>query len=139
MIQQRISLKTFNDQVPKYDILEVVVNQMVINEKCSIEDIKGKIVDHISEHTRIQQDDYENIGEALSIAEDMINFIIDWLDASETSYTRIRNYIKKYHSWNGYNKLLMDDYVKFLLGEDRPKLIAEGREIFVSEITDLWE
>jgi hypothetical protein len=69
----------------------------------------------------------------------MINFIIDWLDISETSYERIRDYVKGCHSLNGYNKLFMDDFTKFLFDENRQRLIAEGRKLFASDITDQWE
>lgn len=138
MRQRKISLKTFTNQIPKCDALEKAINQMVINENYSLEDIKKAIVVHISEHTNIHPDDYENFDEALLIAEDMITFIIDWLDTSEASYKRIRDYINKYHSWDGYNKLLMEDYEKYLFGDERHKLIDRGREIFVSDITDQW-
>ncbi len=138
MSQRKISLKTYTNQIPKCDTLEIAINQMVINEKYSLEDIKEAIDDHISEHTNIHSDDYENFGEASLTAEDMINFIIDWLDTSEASYKRIRDYIDTYHSWDGYNKLLMGDYEKYLFGDERQRLIAKGRKIFVSDITDEW-
>ena len=130
-------LELFKDEIPKLNELMVVVRQMILNEKCSLEEIRDEIADHISEHKEIDPDDQDSIGEASSTAHNAIDNLIDDLEVNEPNFKRIRDYITSYHSYNGFNKSI-SDFGSYLTDTERNHLIENGKDIFVSELTEDW-
>jgi hypothetical protein len=131
-------LELFKDEIPKIEKLRIVIEQMIRNTKYSLEDIREEIVDHISECQEIHPDDYEKLGEASSVAYNVIDNLIDDLEETETNCKRIKDYIGYYHSYNGFNRLIVD-FEEIVTDEEKRRLIDEGRRIFVSELTEHWK
>jgi hypothetical protein len=131
-------LELFIEDIPRLDKLTIVVQQMIRNPKYSLEDIREEIVDHISDCKEIHPDDYEKRGEASSVAYNVVDNLIDDLEENETNYNRIKDYIRSYHSYNGFNRLIVD-FGGIVPDEERKRLVDEGRRLFVPEITEHWE
>lgn len=127
----------FKDEIPSLDKLSVVIRQMILDKKYSLEEIRKNVVDHISEHKGISSQDYDKMGEASSTACDVIDNLIDDLQVDKTNFKRIRDYIASYHSYNGFNRII-SDFDSYMTDEERKRLIEEGKKIFVPEITEHW-
>lgn len=131
-------LEVFKDEIPELDKLVDLIRQMVADPKYDLEDIREAVRDHIIEYKEIDPADEEKLGEADCTAYNVIDNLIDELEESEANYERIRDYIRSYHSYNGFNRLIVE-FGGFMTDSERRALIEEGKRIFVSELTQHWE
>ena len=130
-------LDLFKDEIPELDKLVTLIRQMLVNPRYSLEDIKEEIIKHISEQKGIHPDDDDKLGEACSVACNAVDDRIDELDETEINCNRIREYIKSFQSYNGYNRLITD-FQGHITDHERQILISDGKRLFVSEITEHW-
>ena len=129
-------LELFKGEIPEIDKLVVLIQKKIDSPKYTLEDIKDVIYDHISEHKELDdQDDYD---EAESTAFNAVNKLIDDLEVNVTNYKRIKKYISSYHSYNGFNRLIVD-FQMFLTKKELLDLIDQGIRIFGSDITEHWK
>ena len=129
-------LELFKGEIPEIDKLFVLIQKKIDSPKYTLEDIKDVIYDHISEHKKL--DDQDNYDKAESVAFNAINNLIDDLEVNVTNYKRIKKYISSYHSYNGFNRLIVD-FQMFLNKKELLRLIDQGIRIFGSDITEHWK
>ena len=126
----------FKVKIPEVDKLLVLITKKINSPKDTLEDIKELIYDHISEHKKLDdQSDYEK---AESIAFNAVNNIIDDLEVNITNYKRIKEFLLSYHSYNGFNRLILD-FQMFLNKRELLHLIDHGTIIFGSDKTEHWK
>jgi hypothetical protein len=126
----------FKVKIPEVDKLLVLITKKINSPKYTLEDIKELIYDHISEHKKL--DDQDNYDKAESAAFNAINNLIDDLEVNVTNYKRIKKYISSYHSFNGFNRLIID-FQMFLNKKELLRLIDHGTIIFGSDKTEHWK
>jgi hypothetical protein len=129
-------LELFKGEIPEIDKLFVLIQKKIDSPKHTLEDIKDVIYDHISEHKKL--DDQDNYDKAESVAFNAINNLIDDLEVNVTNYKRIKKYISSYHSFNGFNRLIID-FQMFLNKKELLRLIDHGTIIFGSDKTEHWK
>jgi hypothetical protein len=130
-------LELFQNEIPKLSELTVVLQKLINNSKFTIEEIREVIFDHILECREIPFDDDDKVSEAASLAHTAIDDLINNLEVNKTNYKRIKDYISSYHSYNGFNRLIVD-FEGIIPDEERNRLIKDGKRIFVSGITEHW-
>jgi hypothetical protein len=129
-------LELFKGEIPEIDKLFVLIQKKIDSPKHTLEDIKDVIYDHISEHKKL--DDQDNYDKAESVAFNAINNLIDDLEVNLTNYKSIKKYISSYHSFNGFNRLIID-FQMFLNKKELLRLIDHGTIIFGSDKTEHWK
>ena len=129
-------LELFKGEIPEIDKLVVLIQKKIDSPKYTLEDIKEVIYDHISEHKKL--DDQADYDKAESTAFNAVNNLIDDLEVNVTNYKRIKKYISSYHSYNGFNRLIVD-FQMFLNKKELLRLIDQGIRIFGSDITEHWK
>ena len=129
-------LELFKGEIPEIDKLFVLIQKKIDSPKHTLEDIKDVIYDHISEHKKL--DDQDHYDKAESVAFNAINNLIDDLEVNVTNYKRIKKYISSYHSFNGFNRLIID-FQMFLNKKELLRLIDHGTIIFGSDKTEHWK
>ena len=130
-------LDIFKDEIPQLAKLTTTINQMLLNPKYSLEDIRETIRDHIVDLEVIDLQNDEKIGDADSTAFNAVDTLIQELEENDTNCNRIKDYITGYRSYHGFNRLVVD-FQDFLTDIERKHLIAEGKRIFRSDITEHW-
>jgi hypothetical protein len=129
-------LELFKGKIPEIDKLVVLIQKKIDSPKCTLEDVKDVICDHISEHKELNnQADYDK---AESTAFNAVNNLIDDLEVNMTNYKRIKEYILSYHSYNGFNRLIIDFHM-FLNKRELLHLIEHGTIIFGSDKIEHWK
>jgi len=129
-------LELFKGEIPEIDKLFVLIQKKIDSPKYTLENIKDVIYNHISEHKKL--DDQDNYDKAESVAFNAINNLIDDLEVNVTNYKRIKKYISSYHSYNGFNRLIID-FQMFLNKKELLRLIDHGTIIFGSDKTEHWK
>ena len=129
-------LELFKGEIPEIDKLVVLIKKKIDNPKYSLEDIKDVIHDHISEHKKLYNKVDYNKEE--STAFNALNNLIDDLEVNVTNYKRIKEYLLSYHSYNGFNRLIID-FQMFLNKRELLHLIDHGTIIFGSDKTEHWK
>jgi hypothetical protein len=129
-------LELFKGEIPEIDKLVVLIQKKIDSPKYTLEDIKDVIYDHISEHKQLNKKaDYDK---AESMAFNVVNNLIDDLEINITNYKRIKEYLLSYHSYNGFNRLIID-FQMFLNKRELLHLIDHGTIIFGSDNTKKWK
>jgi hypothetical protein len=129
-------LELFKVEIPETDKLVVLIKKKIDNPKYTLEDIKDMIHDHISEHKDLdKKTDYDK---AESMAFNAVNNLIDDLEVNITNYKRIKEYLLSHHSYNGFNRLIID-FQMFLNKRELLHLIDHGTVIFGSDKTRHWK
>jgi hypothetical protein len=129
-------LELFKGEIPEIDKLVVFIKKKINSPKYSLEDIKDVIHDHISEHKKLYHKvDYDKEE---STAFNALNNLIDDLEVNVTNYKRIKKYISSYHSYNGFNRLIVD-FQMFLNKKELLRLIDHGTIIFGADKTEHWK
>ncbi|MFA5322650.1 MAG: hypothetical protein WC373_08240 [Smithella sp.] len=129
-------LELFKGEIPEIDKLVVLIQKKINSPKCSLEDIKDMIYDHISEHKELNaQNDYDK---AEATAFNAVNNLIDDLEVNLTNHKRIKEYLSSYHSYNGFNRLIFD-FQMFLNKRELLHLIDHGTIIFGTDKTKDWK
>ena len=129
-------LELFKVEIPETDKLVVLIKKKIDNPKYTLEDIKDVIYDHISEHKELNKKaDYDK---AESTAFNAVNNLMDDLEVNITNYKRIKEYLLSYHSYNGFNRLIID-FQMFLNKRELLHLIDHGTIIFGSDKTEHWK
>jgi hypothetical protein len=129
-------LELFKGEIPEIDKLVVFIKKKIDSPKYSLEDIKDVIHDHISEHKKLYNKvDYDKEE---STAFNALNNLIDDLEVNVTNYKRIKEYLLSYHSYNGFNRLIID-FQMFLNKRELLHLIDHGTIIFGSDKTEHWK
>jgi hypothetical protein len=126
----------FKVEIPETDKLVVLIKKKIDNPKYTLEDIKDVIYDHISEHKELNKK--ADHDKAESTAFNVVNNLIDDLDVNITNYKRIKEYLLSYHSYNGFNRLIID-FQMFLNKRELLHLIDHGTIIFGSDKTKHWK
>jgi hypothetical protein len=126
----------FKGEIPEIDKLVVLIQKKIDSPKYTLENIKDVIYDHISAHKKL--DDQDDYNKAESTAFNAVNNLIDDLEVNVTNYKRIKKYISSYHSYNGFNRLIVD-FQMFLNKKELLRLIDHGIIIFGSDITGHWK
>jgi len=129
-------LELFKREIPEIDKLKLLIQKMLNRKKCTLEDIKEAIHDHISEHEDL--DTPEDYDRAESTAFHAVDNLIDDLDVNVTNYNRLKDYLSSYHSFSGFNRLVLD-FQMFLTKRELLHLIDHGRIIFGTEKTRHWK
>jgi hypothetical protein len=99
-------LELFKGKIPEIDKLVVLIQKKINSPRYTLEDIKDVICDHISEHKVF--DGQDDCDKAESTAFNAINNLIDDLEVNVTNYKRIKEFLLSYHSYNGFNRLIVD-------------------------------
>ena len=129
-------LELFKGEIPEIDKLNILVQKMIDRQKYTLEDIKEVIYDHIAEHKELNNKaDYEK---AESMAFNAVNNLIDDLEVNITNYKRIKEYLSSYHSFSGFNRLIID-FQMFLNKRELLHLIDHGTIIFGADKTQHWK
>jgi len=129
-------LRLFKEEIPEIDKLVALIKKKIGNTRCSLEDIKDVIYDHISHHKELKKpDDYDK---AESTAFHAVNNLIDDLEVNVTNYKRIKEYISSCHSYNAFNRLIFD-FQMFLNKRELLHLIDHGTIIFGADKTRNWK
>jgi len=129
-------LELFKGEIPEIDKLVGFIKKKIDSPKYSLEDIKDVIHDHISEHKKLYNKvDYDKEE---STAFNALNNLIDDLEVNVTNYKRIKEYLLSYHSYNGFNRLIID-FQMFLNKRELLHLIDHGTIIFGSDKTEHWK
>jgi hypothetical protein len=129
-------LELFKEKIPEIDKLVVLVQKKINSPKYTLEDIKDVIYDHISEHKELNKKiDHDK---AESTAFNAVNNLIDDLEVNVTNYKRIKKYISSYHSYNGFNRLIVD-FQMFLNKREILHLMDHGTIIFGADKTKHWK
>jgi hypothetical protein len=129
-------LELFKGKIPEIDKLIVLIQKKVDSPKYTLEDIKEVIYDHISGHKRL--DDQADYDKTESTAFNAVNNLIDDLEVNMTNYKRIKEYLLSYHSYNGFNRLIID-FQMFLNKRELLHLINHGTIIFGANKTEHWK
>ena len=129
-------LELFKGEIPEIDKLVVLIQKKINSPKYTLEDIKDVIYDHISEHKQL--DNKADYDKAESMAFNVVNNLIDDLEVNVTNYKRIKEYLLSYHSYNGFNRLIID-FQMFLNKRELLHLIDHGTIIFGSDKTKHWK
>lgn len=129
-------LELFKGKITEIDKLIVLIQKKVDSPKYTLEDIKEVIYDHISEHKKL--DDQADYDKAESTAFNAVNNLIDDLEVNMTNYKRIKEYLLSYHSYNGFNRLIID-FQMFLNKRELLHLINHGTIIFGANKTEHWK
>jgi hypothetical protein len=129
-------LELFKGELPEIDKLVVLIKKKIDSPKYTLEDIKDVIYDHISEHKELNKK--TGYDKAESLAFNAVNNLIDDLEVNVTNYKRIKKYISSYHSYNGFNRLIID-FQMFLNKREILHLIDHGTIIFGSDKTKHWK
>lgn len=129
-------LELFKREIPEIDKLKILIQKMLNKKKCTLEDIKEAIHDHISEHEDLDTpEDYDRVE---STAFNAVDNLINDLDVNVTNYNRLQNYLSLYHSFSGFNRLVLD-FQMFLTKRELLHLIDHGRIIFGADKTRHWK
>lgn len=129
-------LELFKGKIPEVDKLDILVQKMIDKKKYTLEDIKEVIYHHIAEHHEFNNKaGYEK---AESLAFTAVDHLINDLDVDITGYKRIKEYLSSYHSYSGFNRLIVD-FQKFLTKRELLHLIDHGRIIFGTDKTQHWK
>jgi hypothetical protein len=129
-------LDLFKGEIPEIDKLVVLIKKKISSPKYTLEDIKDVIYDHIAEHK--ETDDRDDYDKAESMAFNAVNNLIDDLEVNVTNYKRIKEYLSSYHSYNGFNRLVVD-FQMFLNKRELLHLIDHGTIIFGVDKTEHWK
>jgi hypothetical protein len=129
-------LELFKGEIPEIDKLVVLIQKKIDSPKYSLEDIKDVIYDHISEHK--EHDKKVDYDKAESAAFNAVNNLIDDLEVNITNYKRIKEYLSSYHSYSGFNRLIIDFHM-FLNKRELLHLIDHGTIIFGADKTEHWK
>jgi hypothetical protein len=124
------------EEIPEIDKLVILIQKKIGNKKNTLEDIKDMICDHISEHKGSKNRHDYNKNESLAF--NAVDKLIDELEVNVTNYKRIKEYISSYHSYNGFNRLIVD-FQMFLTKRELLHLIDHGTIIFGSDRTGHWK
>jgi hypothetical protein len=129
-------LELFKGKIPEIDKLIVLVQKKIDSPKYTLEDIKDVIYDHISGHKEFnKKTDYDK---AEFTAFTAVNNLIEDLEVNVTNYNRIKKYISSYHSYNGFNRLIVD-FQMFLNKREILHLIDHGTIIFGADKAKPWK
>jgi hypothetical protein len=126
----------FKGEIPEKDKLVVLIQKKIDSPKYALEDIKDVIYDHISAHKEL--DDQTDYDKAESTAFNAVNNLIDDLEVNITNYKRIKEYLLSCHSYNGFNRLIID-FQMFLNKRELLHLIDHGTIIFGADKTKHWK
>lgn len=126
----------FNGEIPETDKLVVLIQKKINSPKCSLEDIKDMIYDHISEHKELNDQADDNKAERTAF--NAVNSLINGLEVNLTNYKRIKAYLSACHSFNGFNRLIFD-FQMFLTKRELLHLIDHGTIIFGADKTKNWK
>jgi hypothetical protein len=129
-------LELFKGEIPETDKLIVLIQKKINSPKYSLEDIKDMIYDHIAEHKKLKNQADYNRTEAAAF--NAVNNLIEDLDVNITNYKRIKDYLLSYHSFNGFNRLIID-FQLFLNKRELLHLIDHGTIIFGADKTEHWK
>ena len=129
-------LELFKGEIPETDKLVVLIQKMINSPKYTLEDIKDMIYDHISEHKKLKNQADYNRTEAAAF--NAVNNLIEDLEVNITNYKRIKDYLLSYHSFNGFNRLIID-FQMFLNKRELLHLIDHGTIIFGADKTEHWK
>jgi hypothetical protein len=128
-------LELFKRDIPEIDKLNRLLQKMIDKKKCTLEEIKDAIYEHIAEHKKLHnKDDYK----AESMAFHALDSLIDDLDVNITNYKRIKEYMSSYHSYSCFNHLIVD-FQMFLTKREILHLIDHGTIIYGSDRTEHWK
>lgn len=129
-------LELFKGEIPEIDKLGVLIQKKIENPKNTLEDIKDAIYDHTIEHKAIDKKDSYDKAEAIAFS--AVNSLIDDLEVNATNYKRIKEFISSYHSYNAFNRLIVD-FQMFLTKRELLHLIDHGTIIFGADKTNHWK
>ena len=129
-------LELFKGEIPETDKLVVLIQKKINSPKYTLEDIKDMIYDHISEHKKLKNQADYNRTEAAAFK--TVNNLIEDLEVNITNYKRIKDYLLSYHSFNGFNRLIID-FQMFLNKRELLHLIDHGTIIFGADKTEHWK
>jgi len=129
-------LELFKGEIPETDKLVVLIQKKINSPKYTLEDIKDMIYDHISEHKKLKNQADYNRTEAAAF--NAVNNLIEDLEVNITNYKRIKDYLLSYHSFNGFNRLIID-FQMFLNKRELLHLIDHGTIIFGADKTEHWK
>ena len=131
-------LEMFKDEIPKLAELVVEIEDMISDPDKSLEDIREAILEHITVQSNMTDDDYESMGEASSTAYGAIDVLIDQLEENELNAKRLLEYLASYHSYPGFNRVIMS-FDKYIPRGQRNRLLKEGKRIFIKKLTKHWQ
>jgi hypothetical protein len=126
-------LALFKGEIPEIDKLNRLLQKMIDKKKCTLEDIKDTIYDHIAEHKK-----FHDKAKADSMAFNAMDKLIDDLEMNITNYKRIKDYMASYHSYSAFNRLILD-FQMFLTKRELLHLIDHGTIIYGTDRTEHWE
>jgi hypothetical protein len=129
-------LELFKGKIPEIDKLVVLIQKKINSPKYTLEDIKDVIYDHISAHKKLNAQ--ADSDKAESTAFNAVNNLIDDLEVNITNHKRIKEYLLSYHSYNGFNRLIID-FQMFLNKRELLHLIDHGTIIFGADKTEHWK
>ncbi|ESP62921.1 hypothetical protein SMITH_575 [Smithella sp. ME-1] len=129
-------LELFKGEIPEIDKLVVLIQKKTDGPKNTLEDIKDVILDHIAEHEVLDKKDAYDKAETIAFR--AVNSLIDDLEVNTTNYKRIKEYISSYHSYNAFNRLIVD-FQMFLTKRELLHLIDHGTIIFGADKTNHWK
>ena len=129
-------LESFKEEIPEIDKLVGLIQKKINSPKYRLEDIKDLIYDHISAHKELY--DHADYDKVEATAFNAVNDLIDNLEVNITNYKRIKYYLLYYHSYNGFNRLIVD-FQMFLNKREILHLIDHGTIIFGADKTKQWK
>lgn len=123
----------FIEDVPAWHELEPKLRQWLSDPGLDLSDIRELIYDHIFECS-VEEEKSEAMNRAFMV----IDGLIENLPVDEMNCERLKAYIMEFDSFEAYDRLLTD-YREFLTAEEYERILAEGKRIFIPEVTSHWE
>ncbi len=127
-------LQVYHDKVPDIDGLEEKIMTCLAKPECALHDLNDVIYKHIA----YDSDEDIDESEVMSTVFSVIDTVIEELKVTNVNCHRIREYTQVVHSFAAYERLLTD-FSDLITPDDRVALLARGKEIFVTELTEHWE
>jgi hypothetical protein len=116
-----MDLGPLEDDVPNPDSLLDHLQEWIADAGLSLEDIRDKLCDDLSESM--------DPNEAMNLAVGIVDYITDDLEVTKLNYDRLLAYIGEYESFDAY-KTLLEDFGDFMDAIKRRELVDSARRIF---------
>ena len=126
----------FREGIPGWEKLEPQIREW-LKEGWDLEAIHEGIFDHIMLH--LEDEDKEGADvEAMSMALEAISGLIANLPVSHENLKRLLEYIRGYHDWWAYQRLL-SDFLPLMTEEQMRDVLDRARQVFIPEVIREWE
>jgi hypothetical protein len=126
----------FREGIPGWEELEPQIREW-LEAGLDLEAIRERIFDHIMLH--LEDEDAEDADlKAMEMAFEATSGLIANLPVSEENLERLLDYIRGYHDWWAYQRLL-SDFLPLMTEEQMRDALDRAGRVFIPEVIREWE